>query len=115
MAHFPWTTLPTDVTIAGRSYWIPGSYAPALSAKRNAFFRLLKNKGFKEERRTKVGMNALGSSTTLESNKSQTPMALLKAIGKESMAILSVEKNTGVSLPINFDANCDKWTKSSLA
>jgi len=53
-----------------RSYWIPGSYAPALSAKRNAFFSLLKNKGFKEERRTKVGMNALGSSTTLESNKS---------------------------------------------
>ena len=27
-----------------RSYWIPGSYAPALSEKRNSFLRLLKNK-----------------------------------------------------------------------
>ena len=53
-----------------RSYWIPGSYAPALYENRNSFLRLLKNKGFKEERMTKVGLYALGSSTTLESNKS---------------------------------------------
>ena len=53
-----------------RSYWIPGSYAPALSENRNSFVRLLKNKGFKEERMTKVGVYAIGSSTTLESNKS---------------------------------------------
>src|SRR3989442_15325049 len=53
-----------------RSYWIPGSYAPALSEKRNPFLRLLKNKGFKEERRTKVGLYAIGKTTTLESNKS---------------------------------------------
>ena len=33
-----------------RSYWIPGSYAPALSEKGNSFLRLLKNKGFREER-----------------------------------------------------------------
>ena len=39
----------------GRSYWIPGSYAPALSEKQNAFLRLLKNKGFKEENVTKFG------------------------------------------------------------
>jgi len=38
-----------------RSYWIPGAYAPALSKKRNSFLRPLKNKGFKEERMTKVG------------------------------------------------------------
>jgi len=57
-------------TIAQRSYWIPGSYAPALYENRNSFLRLLKNKGFKEERMTKVGLYALGSSTTLESNKS---------------------------------------------
>src|SRR5262249_2559453 len=31
-----------------RSYWIPGSYAPALSEKRRAFLRSLKKKGFKE-------------------------------------------------------------------
>jgi hypothetical protein len=30
----------------------------------------LKNKGFKEERITKVGWYAIGKSTTLESNKS---------------------------------------------
>jgi hypothetical protein len=31
----------------------------------------LKKKGFKEERVTKVGLYAIGTSTTLESNKSQ--------------------------------------------
>jgi hypothetical protein len=41
-----------------------------LSEKRNSFLRLLKNKGFKEERMTKVGLHAIGKSTTLESNKS---------------------------------------------
>jgi hypothetical protein len=30
----------------------------------------LKNKGFKEESMTKVGLDAIGTSTTLESNKS---------------------------------------------
>ena len=53
-----------------RSYWIPGSYAPGLSEKRNSFSGLLKNKGFKEERKTKVGLDAIDKSTTLESNKS---------------------------------------------
>ena len=55
---------------SNRSYWIPGSYAPALSKKGNSFLRLLKNKGFKEESMTKVGLYAIGTSTTLESNKS---------------------------------------------
>jgi hypothetical protein len=41
-----------------------------LSEKRNSFLRLLKNKGSKEERTTKVGLYAIGKSTTLESNKS---------------------------------------------
>jgi len=54
----------------GRSSWIPGSYAPALSEKRNSFLRLLKNKGFKEENMTQVGRYAIGTATTLESNKS---------------------------------------------
>jgi hypothetical protein len=53
-----------------RSYWIPGSYAPALSEKCNSLLRLLKNKGFKEESMTKVGVYAIDTSTTLESNKS---------------------------------------------
>jgi len=53
-----------------RSYWIPGSYAPALSEKQNACLRLWKNKGFKEENVTKFGVDAIGMSTTLESNKS---------------------------------------------
>jgi hypothetical protein len=59
-----------------RSYWIPGSYAPALSEKGNSFLRLLKNKGFREESMTKVGVDAIGTSTTLESNKSLRPIPL---------------------------------------
>jgi hypothetical protein len=39
-----------------RSYWIPGSYAPTLSKNRHSFLTLLKNKGSKEERMTKVGL-----------------------------------------------------------
>ena len=54
-----------------RSYWIPGSYAPTLSERRDSFLRLLKNNDFKEERMTKVGLYALSTCTTLESNKSQ--------------------------------------------
>ena len=53
-----------------RSDWIPGSNIPTLSENRTSFLRLLKNKGFKEERLTKVGLYAIGTSTTLESNKS---------------------------------------------
>ena len=41
-----------------------------LSEKRNLFLRLLKNKGFKNESMTQVGSDAIGTSTTLESNKS---------------------------------------------
>ena len=66
-----------DITTNGRSYWIPGSYAPTLSENRNSFLKLLKNKGFKEEGMTKVGLYAIGKSTTLESNKSQLKMSLI--------------------------------------
>ena len=38
--------------------------------KRDSFLRLLNNKDFKEESMTKVGLDAIGTSTTLESNKS---------------------------------------------
>ncbi len=58
-----------------RSYWIPGSYAPALPEKHDAFFRLLKTEGFKEESMTQVGLYAIGTSTTLESNKSLSGIA----------------------------------------
>ena len=40
-----------------------------LSEKHNSFLRLLKKKGFKE-RMTKIGLDAIGTATTLESNKS---------------------------------------------
>src|SRR5215510_10488513 len=53
-----------------RSYWIPGSYAPTWSEKRTSVFRPLKKKGFKEERVTTIGLYNIGTSTTLESNKS---------------------------------------------
>jgi hypothetical protein len=52
-------------------YWIPGSYVPILSEKHNSFLWLLKNKGFKEGRVTKIKLYAIGASKTLESNKSQ--------------------------------------------
>jgi len=39
----------------------------------------LKKKGFKEERVTKVGLYAIGTSTTLESNKSLYPRSLPKS------------------------------------
>jgi hypothetical protein len=51
-----------------------------LSEKHNSFLRLLKNKGFKEESMTKVGLDAIGTSTTLESNKSHP---LLRNVGKD--------------------------------
>jgi hypothetical protein len=41
-----------------------------VSEKLNAFLRLLNKKGFTEESMTKVGVYAIGTSTTLESNKS---------------------------------------------
>jgi len=41
-----------------------------LSEKHSAFLRPLKNKGCKEESRTKFGVDAIGMSTPLESNKS---------------------------------------------
>jgi hypothetical protein len=49
---------------------MPGADAPALSEKHNSFLRLLKNKGFKEERMAKVGVYAIGKSTILESRES---------------------------------------------
>ena len=58
-----------------------GSYAPALSEKCNAFLRLLKHQGFKEERMTKVRVYAIGTSTTLESNKSQARLEFLSPQG----------------------------------
>jgi hypothetical protein len=70
-SHYMTEAHPALVAIIhGRSYWIPGSYAPALSEKRNSFLRPLKNKGFKKESMTKVGLYAISKSTTLESNKS---------------------------------------------
>ena len=41
-----------------------------MSEKGNSFLSLLKNKGFREESMTQVGLYAIGTSTTLESNKS---------------------------------------------
>ena len=41
-----------------------------LSEKRNTSLRLWKNKGCKEENMTQIGLYAIDTSTTLESNKS---------------------------------------------
>jgi hypothetical protein len=66
-----------------RSDWMPGSYAPASSEKRNSFLRPLKNKGFQGGRKTKVGLDAIGKSTTLASNKSRAGIDLCVASGKK--------------------------------
>ena len=42
-----------------------------MSEKQNSFLRPLKNKGFKEEMVTKIGLYDIVKSTLLESNKSQ--------------------------------------------
>src|SRR5262249_20564131 len=68
-SHF-WGSRSRRAIMKGRSYWIPGSSAPTVSEKGNAFLRLLKNKGFKEERMATMRLDDLGTSTTLESNKS---------------------------------------------
>ena len=41
-----------------------------MSENHDSFLRLLKNNDFKEEKITKVGLYAISTSTTLESNKS---------------------------------------------
>jgi hypothetical protein len=41
-----------------------------LSEKHDSFLRLLKNKAFKEEKMTQIELYVIGTSTTLESNKS---------------------------------------------
>ena len=51
--------LASFATLQGRSYWIPGSYAPLASEKRNSFLRLLKNKAFKKEGTGSVSCNSV--------------------------------------------------------
>jgi hypothetical protein len=58
-----------------------------LSEKHNAFLRLLKNKGFKGESRTKVGVDAIGMSTTLESNKSLSDFQKVSEVMKQQRVI----------------------------
>ena len=53
------------------SYWIPGSYTPTASEKRSPFLRPLQKKVFQERGVTTIELYDLGTSTTLESNKSQ--------------------------------------------
>ena len=47
-----------------------------MAEKHKSFLRLLKNKGFQEESMTKVRLDAIGTSTTLESNKSLSVFCL---------------------------------------
>jgi hypothetical protein len=60
-----------------RSYWIPGAYAPPLSEKRASSLRPLQKKGFPKKSVTQVGVDDLGTSTTLESNKSHGRYSLV--------------------------------------
>jgi len=51
------------------------------SKNRSSFLRPLKNKGFKEEIVTKIGVYDILKSTPLESNKSLFDMAIAQGIG----------------------------------
>ena len=75
LAFSPADFLLQNDDLFSRSYWIPGSYAPVLSEKCNAFSGLLKNKGLKEERKTTVGLDTIDTSTTLDANKSLFSMS----------------------------------------
>jgi hypothetical protein len=81
-----------------RSYWIPGSYVPVLSEQRNSFSGLLKNKGSKEERKTKVGLDAIDTSTTLESNKSLPQLHRLRAVMDQVYALCDRRCRTQTAL-----------------
>jgi catechol-2,3-dioxygenase len=48
-----------------------------LPEKQDALLRLWKTKDFKEESMTQVGLYAIGTATTLESNKSLAQIALV--------------------------------------
>jgi hypothetical protein len=72
-----------------------------LSEKHNSFLRLLKKKGFREERMTKFGLYAIGKTTTLESNKS------LKTIAQEvlvdsgaDVCLFDAEGGAALGIPI---------------
>jgi hypothetical protein len=93
-----------------RSYWISGAYAPALSEKQNACLRLWKNKGFKEENVTKFGVDAIGMSTTLESNKSLIANergALLTLLANE---LTMIDKSLQTSIRAQINCQCVKYT-----
>ena len=68
-SYVPLNLVSGPVAINGRSSWIPGSYAPAWAEKHNSFVKLFKKKGFKEESMTKVGLYAIGTSTTLNASR----------------------------------------------
>ena len=60
-----------------------------LSEKRNSFSELLKNKGLKEEKKAKVGLDAIDTSTTLESNKSLLNYELTEQRERYNLNVLS--------------------------
>jgi len=55
----------------------------------------LKNKGFKEERKTKVGLDAIDKSTTLESNKSRDRLTRLPRFHTLERAFTLFRAETG--------------------
>src|SRR5262245_29567055 len=69
-----------------------------LSEKHNSFFRLLKNKGFREERMTKIGLYAIGKSKTLESNKSLARSTIFKP----NAILVSNVRSSGIPNSLRF-------------
>jgi hypothetical protein len=62
-----------------------------LSKNLNSFLRPLKNKGFKEEIVTKIGLYDIVKSTTLESNKSHLSLPVLQCSAFGLQALQDIE------------------------
>ena len=56
-----------------------------MSEKRKVFVRLVKNQGFKDNRMTQGGSDAIGTSTTLESNNPTATLDLAFCLSSLSM------------------------------
>jgi hypothetical protein len=74
----------------------------------------LKNKGFKEERMTKVGLYAVDKSTTLESNKSPATMVMVPAPATQAMQAMALPCTFPLVGPkeSRYDLQGHRWCES---
>jgi hypothetical protein len=74
-----------------RSSWMPGSYALALSEKHNACLRLLQKKASRRRARQQ-SLDAIGTSTTLESHTSLEGLKVPPGISLLSLSVMTARR-----------------------